>query len=356
MTEITRRELMRAASRVAALAAAAVSIEARSAAVANANLAFDPAVHVHPELRASVPELQRMMQQQGSPTLEGLAAARKAQPEPPLLPQPAWTERIIAGPQDSRLRIYIVNAGTGQQLRPAILHTHGGGFISGSARFSLPMMQAIAAATHSVVVSVDYRLAPETKFPGALEDNYAGLKWLYQNAAELGVDRSRIALLGESAGAGHATMLAIAARDRGEVPLVFQALIYPMLDDRTASTRPVPPHIGTLLWTPELNRFGWSCLLGVRAGSSRVPAGAVPARVENLRGLPPTFIGVGSIDLFVREDVEYAQRLIDAAVPVELQVVPGAYHAFEVIVPTANVSKQFTAAINAALVRAFAIK
>lgn len=354
MSDISRREFMLAASQATALAGAAVSLEASAAGVADVKMAFDPAIHVHPELRASVPELQKVMQQMGSPTLEGLPAARKAQPEPPLLPQPAWTERTIVGPRNSRLRIYIVNAGTGQQLRPAILHTHGGGFISGSARFSLPMVQAIAAAIDCVVVSVDYRLAPETPFPGALEDNYAALKWLYENAVELGVDRSRIAVLGESAGGGHAAMLALAARDRGEVPLVFLALIYPMLDDRTGSTRPVPPHIGTLLWTAELNRFGWTSLLGVRAGSDRVPVGAVPARVENLRGLPPTFIGVGSIDLFVREDIEYAQRLIDAAVPVELQVVPGAYHAFEAIVPTANVSKQFTAAINAALARALA--
>jgi acetyl esterase/lipase len=145
----------------------------------------------------------------------------------------------------------------------------------------------------------------------------------------------------------------MAARDRGQVPVLFQALVYPMLDDRTGSTRPVPSQIGTLVWTPELNRFGWSALLGVPAGSKHVPKGSVPARVENLRGLPATFIGVGSIDLFVREDIEYAQRLIDAGVPTELQVVPGAYHGFEIFVPEANVSKQFKASINAALARAF---
>lgn len=246
---------MLAASQGAGLAGAGISLEASAAGVTNENVAFDPAVHVHPELRASVPELQRMMQQYGPPSIEGLAVARKAQPEPPLLPQPAWTERIIAGPKGSRLRVCIVNAGARDPLRPAILHTHGGGFISGSARFSLPMVQSIAAAMDCVVVSVDYRLAPETPFPGSLEDNYAGLKWLYDNAAELGVDRSRIAVLGESAGGGHAAMLAIAARDRGEVPLIFQSLIYPMLDDRTGSARRVPPHIGTLLWTEELSRL-----------------------------------------------------------------------------------------------------
>ena len=350
---ISRRDLLLGASGSVTSVAAGTSLIGCAAASVDPSTAFDPASHVHPELRASVPGLQAMAKQLGPPTLEGLSAARKSFAPPPLLPQPEWTERIIRGPQDSNLRVYVVNGGVRERPRPVILHTHGGGFISGSARFSLPLVQEIAAAVNCVVVSVDYRLAPETRFPGSLEDNYAGLKWVYDSAAELGVDRSRIGLLGESAGGGHAAMLAIAARDRGEVPLAYQALIYPMLDDRTGSTRAVPSHIGTLAWTAELNRFGWAALLGVRPGSRRVPDGAVPARVANLRGLPPTFIGVGSIDLFVREDVEYAERLIDAGVPTELHVIPGAFHAFEAIVPQAQVSKSFKASINAALANAF---
>jgi acetyl esterase/lipase len=147
-------------------------------------------------------------------------------------------------------------------------------------------------------------------------------------------------------------MLAIAARDRGEVPLVYQALVYPMLDDRTGSTRSVPPYMGVVIWVPESNRFGWSSLLGVPAGSAHVPYGAVPARIDNLSGLPPAFIGVGSIDLFADEDIEYARRLVDAGVATELNVVPGAFHGFDLFANT-SIARQFNAALEAALRRAF---
>lgn len=174
---------------------------------------------------------------------------------------------------------------------------------------------------------MDYKLAPEAVFPTALEQNYATLAWLHQNAGHLGVDAARIAISGDSAGGGHAAALAIAARDRKEFPIAFQCLIYPMLDDRTGSTHRVPPHIGHFVWTEAANRFGWSSLLGIPAGSSSVPPGSVPARVKDLSGLPPTFIGVGSIDLFCEEDMEYAKRLALSGVRAELFVVPGAWSA-----------------------------
>jgi len=355
MIEMTRRDFMIKAG-VGAVALNTSSMLggcATSTPVTTAE-AFDPAIHVDPELRGMVPVLLKMSDPISAQTLE---QARKRVFGLPLLPQPQWTERMIAGPGGAdSLRIYAINAGTGDQLRPAILHTHGGGFVVGTAKSELRGLQEIAAALDCVIVTVDYRLAPETPFPGSLEDNYAGLKWLCNNANELGVDKSRIAVMGESAGGGHAAMLAIAARDRGEVPLVLQALIYPMLDDRTGSTRAVPPHIGKLIWTPQSNRFGWSSLLGVPAGTRKVPYGAVPSRVDDLRNLPPAFIGVGSIDLFVQEDIAYAGRLIDAGVATELNVVPGAFHGFQLLAPRATVSKQFKAALNNALARAFARK
>jgi acetyl esterase/lipase len=165
------------------------------------------------------------------------------------------------------------------------------------------------------------------------------------------VDRNRIVVMGESAGGGHAAALALAARDRGEVPLAGQVLIYAMLDDRTGSVRRTPPHLGTFVWTPELNVLGWSALLGMPAGSAAVPRGAVPARAASLAGLPPTFIGVGALDLFVEEDIEYARRLLNAGVPTELFVAPGAYHGFQFIVPTAAVSREFIRATDTALAR-----
>ena len=190
-------------------------------------------------------------------------------------------------------------------------------------------MQEYAKALDCVIVTVDYRLAPETTYIGSIEDNYAGLRWLYTNAEQIGADRKRIAVMGESAGGGHAALLAITARDRGEIPLIYQCLTYPMLDDRTASSRKVAPTVGKIAWSAANNLYGWHSFLGQRPGTSRVPSRAVPARVSSIKGLPPAFIGVGTIDLFVEEDITYAQRLIDAGVSAELIVVPGAYHGFD---------------------------
>ena len=275
--------------------------------------------------------------------------SQQALPAP--APQPA--ERHIPGPAGAPpVRVVIVDPNPGGKGRPAYLHIHGGGYVLGVAGSNPVALQTIAQDCKCVVVSVDYRLAPETPFPGSLEDNYAALKWIYTNADTLGIDRTRIAIGGESAGGGHAAALAIAARDRKEVPIVLQVLIYPMLDDRTGSSRRVPPHIGQFLWVADSNVFGWTSLLGVPAGSAKVPAGAVPARLENFAGLAPAFIGVGAIDLFVDEDIEYARRLIDAGVPTQLDIVPGAYHAFDGIAPKATSSIRFTENWKAALRRA----
>jgi acetyl esterase/lipase len=289
---------------------------------------------------------------------EVVAIAQKQLPQLsavlPSVPGVKMSRRSIPGPSGAPdVSIVIADTAPEQKNKPVLLHIHGGGYVVGAAVAFLPGVLLYSKPTGCVVVSVDYRLAPPTKFPGSLNDNYAALLWVYNHAEELGADRKRIAIAGESAGGGHAAALAIHARDRAEVPIIFQLLIYPMLDDRTGSTRAVPPHIGQIGWGAAGNKYGWSALLGVPAGSAKVPDGAVPARVENLNGLPPAFIGVGAIDLFVDEDVEYARRLIDAAVPTELLVVPGAYHAFDLMVPNARVSRYFRESITAALQRAF---
>jgi acetyl esterase/lipase len=290
---------------------------------------------------------------------EMLPALRTAPSNPPLPPPaPQPTEKHIPGPAGAPdLRLVIYDPAPGAKGRPAFLHIHGGGYVMGKAGEVGPspsVLQVMAQSCGCLVVSVDYRLAPETRFPGSLEDNYTALRWLHKNADSLGVDPKRIAIGGESAGGGHSAMLAIAARDRKEIPILFQMLIYPMLDDRTGSTRPVPPPAGEFIWVAASNRFGWTSLLGVPAGSPSVPAGAVPARVENLAGLPLTFIGVGSIDLFADEDIEYARRLNNAGVPTELHVIPGAYHGFDVLAPDAAVSARFTETWKTALKRAYA--
>jgi acetyl esterase/lipase len=272
-------------------------------------------------------------------------------PSPAPAPQPV--ERHIPGPPGApEVRLWIVDPAPSKKGKPVLLHMHGGGFMMTDPML-IPQLQAIATDCHCVVVSVDYRLAPETRYPGSLEDNYVALKWVYAHAEELGVDRSRIAVGGESAGGYHAASLAIHARDRNEVPVAFQWLIYPTLDDRTGSTRPAPPAVGHFMWNASANRLAWSSLLGVPAGSPTVSAAAVPARAASVAGLPPAWIGVGSIDLFVEEDIEYAQRLIHAGVATELLVTPGAFHGFDLLVPEAQASKQFTASWKSALRKAF---
>ncbi|MBB5896541.1 acetyl esterase/lipase [Kutzneria kofuensis] len=193
------------------------------------------------------------------------------------------------------------------------------------------------------MASVEYRLAPEHPFPAPLEDCYAGLRWL---AEDPGVDRTRIAIGGASAGGGLAAALALLVRERGEVTPVFQLLIYPMLDDRTADRTDVDPR--TLrLWSQHSNRFGWRSYLGAAVKDVRYLAAA--GRCEDLAGLPPAWIGVGTRDLFLDEDVAYAARLTDAGVPCTLEVVPGAYHGFDATERSAAVSRDFRRAQLSAL-------
>ena len=295
-------------------------------------------------------------------TLEMAIKFRQMPGAPPLpAPAPQPVERHIPGPSGApEVRLWIVDPAPSEKSKPCLLHMHGGGFMMTNPML-MPQIQGIATDCHCVVVSVDYRLAPETRYSGAIEDNYAALKWVHAHAEELGIDRSRIAVGGESAGGYHAASLAIHARDRNQrdrnkedVPICFQLLIYPVLDDRTGSSSPAPPFIGQFIWTASANRLAWSSLLGVPAGSSKVPVAAVPARVASVAGLPPAWIGVGSIDLFAEEDMEYARRLVHAGVATELLVAPGAFHGFDLLVPDAQVSKQFSASWKSALRKAFA--
>ena len=286
---------------------------------------------VHPELRTLASQLLKMnfpaiTQKTLNKSREALLPMRS----PRLADVSVSGQRIPGGKGQPDVEIFIINALAGE-ARPAILHCHGGGFVMGSAQDSIRDLQEMSKSLGCVVVSVEYRLAPETRYSGSLEDNYAALKWLHNNAESLGVDPERIAVMGESAGGGHAALLAIVARDRGEIPIAFQCLIYPMRDDRTGSSHAAPPHVGKLLWNAESNRFGWSSFLGVLAGSDKVPVHAVPARVEDLQGLPPAYIAVGSLDLLADENMEYARRLNSAAVSTQLLVVAGAFHGFDAL-------------------------
>lgn len=257
----------------------------------------------------------------------------------------------IPTPEGHEIGLVIHTPQAAAPARPAVLHMHGGGYVIGMARMSVVANQRMALDADCVVVSVDYRLAPETIHPGPVEDCYAALKWLHDNAASLGVDANRIAVTGESAGGGLAAGLALLARDRGEVRIIHQNLVYPMIDDRTG-TADLHPYCGQFVWTPTSNRFGWSSLLGCASGGEGVSPYAAAARADELSGLPDTFIAVGALDLFAEEDMEFARRLIRAGVPTELHVYPGAYHGFEVSAGAAVVkdaARIRTAALRRAL-------
>ncbi len=250
--------------------------------------------------------------------------------DPAVAARVAMETRAVPGPEGApEVSIRIYTPREGKSLRPCIFHIHGGGFVTGTAAMMDPMHRALALEVDCVIVSVEYRLAPETPFPGAIQDCYAALAWLFKEAPRLGVDSSRIGVMGESAGGGLAAALALLARDRNVYRLAFQHLIYPMIDDRTCVSANPHPYTGEYIWTPHNNSFGWSSLLGARPGSEGVSIYAAPARAVDLCGLPRTFISAGALDLFLEEDMEYARRLMRVGVPVEMHVYPGAYHAFD---------------------------
>jgi triacylglycerol lipase len=211
-------------------------------------------------------------------------------------------------------------------VRGALLHIHGGGYVAGNARGESDWSEWLVAELGCVVIAPDYRLAPENPHPAPLEDCYAALAWLHANAPALHTDRRRIGVYGGSAGGGLAAAIALYARDRGEIGLCFQCLLYPMLDDRTAVQIDPNPFAGEYVWTSADNAFAWRCLLGHEPGRPDVSPYASAARASDLAGLPPTFIWVGALDLFVDESIEYAQRLIRAGVSTELHVYPGVTH------------------------------
>jgi acetyl esterase/lipase len=251
----------------------------------------------------------------------------------------AMEARMVSGPAGAaEVPVFIYRPRDQSGALPCILHIHGGGYVVGSAATMEPFHRPLAVDAECCIVSVDYRLAPETRFPGAIEDCYAALGWVHTQAAAIGIDARRIGVMGESAGGGLAAALALLARDRREYSLAFQHLIYPMLDDRTCVAANPHPYTGEYIWTPHNNSFGWSSLLGVPPGSDGVSPYAAPARAADLARLPPTFISTGALDLFLEEDIDYAKRLARQGVPVELHVYPGAYHAFD-LEPNAQVAK-----------------
>ena len=218
---------------------------------------------------------------------------------------------------------------------PALLWIHGGGYVIGSAAQDDPVCRRFARELGITVAAVDYRLAPEHPHPIPLEDCYAALAWLARLPS---VDPARVAIGGASAGGGLAAALALLARDRGEIARRSTAagVSDARRPHRPRGTASTDPH--HRLWTQQSNVYGWSSYVG-----DADPDVAVPARRDDLSGLPPAWIGVGTNDLFHDEDVEYAERLKAAGVPCEVEIVPGAFHGFDAMVAKAPVSKAFFA-------------
>ena len=233
---------------------------------------------------------------------------------------------------------------------PSLIFIHGGGYVMGNPDGIAGLASTLAKAVGCVAFIPAYRLAPETRWEGSRADLYAALQWVYSNAEQFGATGKRLAIAGRSAGGGHAAGLALHARKLGGPPIGYQMLLCPMLDDR----QPDNPYLGEYVWTRQSDHFGWRALLGMEPGGSDVPSEAVPARAEDLTGLPPTFIDVGSIELFADASIEYARRLMAAGVPVELHVMPGGYHGYESLVPDAAISRFVDQAVIRGLSSAFA--
>jgi acetyl esterase/lipase len=263
--------------------------------------------------------------------------------------------RSIPGPSgapDVPIRIYAPAARTGAV--PGLLYIHGGGFTLGGLDTEDSSCQHIVGEVGCVVVSVDYRLAPEHTFPAAPEDCYAALKWMVAHAEQLGIDPARIGVRGGSAGGGLCAAVALMARDRKEVKLIFQMPLYGCLDDRHITPSSHQMDAEDMVWGRPASLLGWREYLG-EDHQGNVSLYAAPARAEDLSGLPPAYMMIGELDLMRDENIEYATRLLQAGVPTELHVYPGAFHGFEGLVPNAAVSvravNEYTEALKRGLSR-----
>ncbi|MEZ4658078.1 MAG: alpha/beta hydrolase [Caldilineaceae bacterium] len=270
-----------------------------------------------------------------APVIEGVTSVDHHVPGPP-------------GDPDVMVRVYRPE---GAGTLPGLLWIHGGGYVLGDIEGDDAKARTLAKNVNCVVVSVEYRLAPEHPFPAPVEDCYAALKWLATNASDLGVNGERIAIGGASAGGGLTAGLALLARDRAEVNVCFQLPIYPMIDNTntTASSHAITePRV----WNRQSNLLAWEAYVGDGWHTEEVSPYAAATRAADLSGLPPAYIPVGELDLFLDENIAYAQRLLQAGVPAELHVYRGCYHGSDVFVPDADASQRFTTGCEQALMRA----
>jgi acetyl esterase/lipase len=306
-----------------------------------------------PELRPLLDAMAELQAQAPPLTVESIPAMRSAPPRFPVLTDDDLrrdgafevTTRLVPGPAGApEVSLLICRPAAAQSAVACVYFIHGGGMILGDNRTGgFPNVLDHAQALGFAVVSVEYRLAPETPHPGPVEDCYAGLSWTLAHADELGLDASRLVVGGGSAGGGLAAAVALLARDRGGPALAGQLLMCPMLDDRN-NTPSSQQMAGLGVWDRAANEVGWTALLGDARGGPDVSPYAAPARATDLSGLPPAFVDVGSAETFRDEDVAYASRIWQAGGQAELHVWPGGSHGFAGMVPDAALSRAAVAA------------
>ena len=292
--------------------------------------------HIHPDLRPSVRALPRLYFERGwqlflMRVLLWIAGRSRAVPG-------VTVQNLKLG--RCRVRIY---RPTGAASGGALLWLHSGGFVMGMPRMDDHRCSLFCRELGAVVVSVYYSLAPRRPFPAGLDDSAAAWQWLLDSADELGVDRSRIAVAGESSGAGLAASPTQRLRDEGATAPVGQLLLHPMLDHRTALRKDVGDN-DHLVWNNRNNRTAWSLYLGHEVGARDVAPYASPATTEDLSNLPPAWIGVAGLDLFREENTDYARRLREAGVPCTEEIAESAFHGFSTIVAGVPISDAFSAA------------
>lgn len=307
----------------------------------------------HPELQRAARWLPRFSFGPRLTRLVQWLQRRRGVPAPPEVDGVAIRDLFTPAPDGHQVRIRLFSPQDDRRSGTALLWIHGGGFIIGSPEQDQDGLIALVRELGLTIAAVSYRLAPGHPHPVPVEDCYTALGWLHDHAEEFGLDPARIAVGGNSAGAGLAAGLVLLAHDRGDYPVAFQMLVYPMLDDRTALRRDIDGR--TLrLWSAKSNRYAWGAYIDQAPGGPEVSPYAAPARRDDLSGLPPAWIGVGTCDLFHDEDLAYAARLQDAGVACELHVVPGAFHGFD-LVRKASVSIAFRRSYTEALRRALGI-
>jgi acetyl esterase len=248
--------------------------------------------------------------------------------------------------EDVSVLVYGPSQSAGTELLPAIFYIHGGGYVAGSADLYDNEHHEAATKLRCVVVAVDYRLAPEHPYPTPLNDCVSGITWVYDNAAQLGIDRERITVMGESAGGGLTAALCLYLRDKTRITPRNQVMLFPMLDYKT-SANPAEiknKYAGEYVWTHDVNDFGWKYLLGENKVEDIEIQYYSPAYAPSLENLPRTYIAVGSLDLLLDESLEYVRKLSCAGVPISMEVVAGAVHGFNFI--PSETARKFNARLS----------